>query len=327
MSKTIKGTGSDTLKTKNRTVNGVQFAITLEHGTANTAITNSMFDATKCNLKITLVGRGKPKTICSDNLKVLAADSAFLDAGWDVVMGTSNVELVPPAAGVFARRLLTYQVNFHGAINLRDRDELRSELVVNNGAYNAVLSPVNSQIEFAEIQCEETEMGLPIIESYALNTGDSTATVDPRDNVKQVTLINLDKSSTLEADTVIEQSALTTDQINITRQYLEMLTERTEQFTSLALASTRGQSFILAKGEDLDACGVELQLVTTNVNAGKNFIVARRLEITAASIIAGDARRELKSMKKMQRSGIPVNSERMAQLNQVKHNARKAQRN
>jgi len=326
MSKTIKGTGNDTVKVKNRTVIGALFAITLEHGTANTAITNSMFDATKAILKITLVRGGKSTILGTDNLKILAAESSFQDAGWDVVMGTSNVELVAPAVGVFARRLLTYQFDFHGPVNLRDGDELRIELTVNTGAYNAVLSTSNSQIEFSEIQGEATEFGLPIVESYALNTGDSQHTVEPRDNVKQITLINLDKTDTLEASAVVSQKALTTDEIAITRQYLEILTERTEEFTSLALASTRNQSFILAKGEDLDKCAVDLQLNSSNVAAGKNYIVVRRMIETKDSIIAGDFRREEKDLMKLQKKGVPVNSNRLAELGQAKRQIRKKMR-
>jgi len=326
MSKTIKGIGNDTVKVRARTVIGALFAITLQHGTANTAVANSMFDATKTITKISLVRGGKPKIICSDNLKILAAESAFLDAGWDVVMGTSNVALEAPAVGVFARALLTYQINFHGPINLRDGDELRIEVTVNNGTYNAVLDLSASQIEFSEIQAEGTEFGLPIIESYALNTGDSTHTIEPRDNVKQYALINLDKTDNLEASAVISQKANSTDEINITRQYLEMLAERSEEFTSLALANTRNQSFILIKGEDLDKASCELQLNSTNVNAGKNYVVVRKMEETAASIKVGAVRSELKQLEKFQKKGLPVNSEKMASLRNAKQQGRKMMR-
>jgi len=326
MSKTIKGIGNDTVKVQNRTVIGMLFAITLEHGTANTAVTNAMFDATKCVLKVTLIRGGRPTQLCADNLKILAGASSFQDAGWDVVMGTSNVELVAPAVGVFARRLLTYQIDLHGPVNLREGDELRIELTVNNGAYNAVLSTSNSQIEFSEIQGEASEFGLPIIESYALNTGDSQHTVQSRDNVKEIILINLDKTDNLEASAVISQKAYSTDEIAITRQYLELLSERTEEFSTMAESNARNQSFCLAKGEDLDKCTVDLQLNSTNVNAGKNYIVVRRMLVSKESLMHGEVRRDLKNLEKIGKMGMPVSSEKMNSLRNMKSNVRKVMR-
>jgi len=323
MSKTIKGTGNDTVIVKNRIVTGALFAITLEHGTANTAVTNSMFDATKCLLKITLIRNGQSIQIVSDNLKILAAESSFFDGGWDVVMGTDNVELVAPAVGVFARRLLTYQFDLHSPIELEDKDQLKIQLTVNTGAYSAVLSAVNSQIEFSEIQSEGVEYGLPIVESYALNTGDSTHTVEPRDNVKQIVLVNLDKTDNLEASSVVSTKALTTDEIGITRQYLEIVSERTEQFSTMTEANARNQSHCLVKGDDLDKCSVELELVSSNVNAGKNYIVVRRMEVSASSVMRGEATREMKGMKKAQKIGVPVNENRLAGLRREQMNRRK----
>jgi len=326
MSKTIKGLGNDSVRVKGRTVTGVLAAITLQHDTANTAITNSMFDATKTTLKVTLIRGGKSKDVCSDNLKVLAADSAFQDAGWDCIFGTSNVQLQAPAVGVKARALITYQVDFHSPINVRENDQLVINMTVNNGTYSAVLDLSGSQIEFSEIQGEGSEYGFPIIESYALNTGDSQHTVETRDNVKQVTLINLDKTDNLEASAVVSQKALVTDEINITRQYLEMLTERTEEFPSIPLANTRNQSFILAKGEDYDKCSVELQLNSSNVNGGQNYIIVRRLEVTADSIIHGETRSALKGMERAMKKGVPVNQDVMNKLRQQKSMTRKKMR-
>jgi hypothetical protein len=326
MSKTIKGVGNDTVKVKNHTVVGVLAAITLEHGTANTAVTNAMFDATKTIMKMSLIRGGKSKILASDNLKILVMDSSFQDGGWDVVNGTSNIELVAPAVGVFARRLLTYQFDLHAPVNLRDGDELKIEMTVNNGTYSAVLNTANSQIEFSEIQGYGNEIGLPIVESYALNTGDSQHTVEPRDNVKQISLINLDKTDNLEASAVVSQKALNTTEISITRQYLEICTERTEEFTSMTLANLRLQSFILAKGEDLDKCSVDLQLNSGNVAAGKNYIVVRRLEITPDSLLHGRLRSEEKSMLKDQKLGMRINSDRLESLMSAKKSVRRKMR-
>jgi hypothetical protein len=291
MSKTLRGIGNATLNVQNKSVNGLRFAVQLQAAVANTPIVNPntvAFVPSNVKVLVNLMRAGKKHRIAESTLDVLAREGSIRNAGWDVIAGTQNLVLRAAAAGVFERRLLPYEINFHSGIVLRGDDTLEVQLQTNGSTYAAAMDQTNSQIEFSEIQCDCEEYGIPKFDIRAVNTGDNIHNVQMADNVKSVTFVNLNATDVLEANAVISTVNISGPDINANLSYWELLAQRNNdlEFVAGAVANTtsRAQSFVICEGNDLDDLNVTINLNSAAVLGAQNWVVVRYLETDPITI-------------------------------------------
>lgn len=329
MSKTLRGIGNATLNVQNKSVNGVRFATTLVAATAGTAITLTNYSLANVKVLVNVSRGGKKHRIIETQLDVIARESSIRNAGWDVAIGNTSIDLRANGVGIIQRTLVPVELNFHSGIVLRGDDTLEIQIQTSGATYGATIDQNNSQIEFSEIQCDCEEYGLPKFDVRAINTGDNVHNVQMADNVKAVTLVNTAAAPLLqtEAAAVISTVNIASPDINASLSYYELLTQRNNDLQVVAgyvaNVSNRGQSFVIVEGNDLDDLNVTINLNSANVLAASNFVVVRYLETDPLTVELASVRQREKSAKKAARIGLPGAQAQASKLGSIKNALRK----
>jgi len=330
MSKTLRGVGNATLNVQNKSINGVRFAVQLQAAVVNVAVNNANFSPANVKVLVNLMRGGKKHRIVETTLDVIGRENSIRNAGWDVVAGGQGLVLRTQGAAVFGRTLLPYEINFHSGLVLRGDDTLEIQLQTNGSTYAAALDQTNSQIEFSEIQCDCEEYGIPKFDVRSINTGDNVHNVQMADNVKAVTFINLGAATIDETAAIISTVNISGPDINSNLSYWELLAQRNNdmQFIPSGVANTtsRGQSFVICEGNDLDDLNITINLNSANVAGAQNWVIVRYLETDALTMELSSTRQKERHAKKAARVGVAGAQAIASKLEQHKMALRKARK-
>jgi hypothetical protein len=273
---------------------------------------------------------GKKHRIAESTLDVLARENSIRNAGWDVIAGNQGLILRAGAGGNFARTLLPFELNFHSGIVLRGDDALEVQLQTNGSTYAAALDQTNSQIEFSEIQCDCEEYGVPKFDIRAVNTGDNVHNVQMADNVKAVTFVNLDAADVLEASARISTVNISGPDINANLSYWELLAQRNNDMEfipgGVANTTSRGQSFVICEGNDLDDLNITINLNSAVIFGAQNWVVVRYLETDPLTLELANTRQRERSFKKAAKIGVKGAQAAAHKLGAYKQALRKARK-
>lgn len=290
----IKVNETRTEKLQGRTIRGLNLHLFLEANVANTAITKTDLNMTSIVIKTILKRAGKIITICNDNLQTLALESAIqgrLNGIYQFLVDSSNSfeAYTRIANGASAKEtfILPVPINFGGVINLKDSDELTTEITVNGGAWQSTISTTNSYLNLDYDYACGIEYKTPQIRSYAFQASITQDKVSLGDRVERVSFINLDKKSNLSADDVVTSVQLESDKLTFSANKVDFFakmqlvrdaTDFTNNFNNIVVYGEPNQPF-------LNGVQCTFNFTSANVTASKNFLVWRTFE-TSPELIA-----------------------------------------
>jgi hypothetical protein len=286
----MRGVGfgkSDKYEFRGKDISGLTLNAYLVHTTANTAFTGQPILWDQVNVSMVLKRNGQSFVIFDDAVLPLAADSNFTSGSFEQVMAIGTValpKLVAAASGVKEILLMTAKIKLHDVINLRGDDEIVVEVTpASSGAGTGVDTTV-SEIQWDIEEGIGNGISIPCIKAETLKQNESNTPITLGDNIVQCTFINNDKSGITSANQVLSSAIFSSDKLNRTDKYEELIAKRDALFVSQAESAKRHQCFLIVSvpiekytGADvrLNRANLRLQLISTNVNAGKNWIVKR----------------------------------------------------
>lgn len=262
------------LEISGRTVNSFGFNVKADAPPSGTTIV----DFSKVVVKCTLKRAGNEIVLFQDILKPLLMASNFGNSIFpNVFSGASNHTI-----DTGNELGLNCKLDLGGAVNISGSDVLTLEVNVLSGA----LFGVNDFIDVNEYETIGVEYATPLIQSRAINGGESRFRLGIGDNVQSLYFINMDKSSNLASDNVLGQVVLDSDKINLSDQWSDLLVKRLGKFEVWQSATNRNQSFdLITANVPLNKVTVDLHLNASNVSTSQNFLVWRSF-VTSPELVA-----------------------------------------
>lgn len=290
-------------------IKGIILSLFILAAANNTALTKSDIDLEKVFCKLELK-RGKQNfVLAEDNLRVLACESGFHDSTFTHAsinmggLGNTGDILIVKDTSVKEQQVYTVTINFP-TIDLSSNDQLIFNCRTNTGLLSANLDTNSSFIEFEYIYSTDVELGTPYIETQAISPGESKKRFSLGDNVHSITFINLDKTSIISADQVLNNVSINAQGFSSNENYFELLCKRNDTFETRENSKGRSQSFELYNGEEIDNVTLDLQFVSTNVINGKCFVVVRRTYKDARLITLAQHSQDKKAHKMLSKVGV-----------------------
>lgn len=284
--KVFKNNSRNTFKIFNESVGGFAFTVNQIGQTDNVPITDPGFDPEKITVsaKIYRSNGYELELIPSQTLYVLAMASAIKKASFQTTYKSHSaydaLVLRPAAPSTKENSVHPYYLDFEGNITVRGEEYILVTVDVASDAMHSSVSGSDSQITFRSIPAVSNPLGDTFIQVYSIVTDNPNPIFDLGDNVTEITFINLDKTSHLTTQRVLNSVDIDSDRAKIQLSYDELLNLRQQAYNNHSDANERDQSFVLVDGVELDNCKVQLKLNLSNVVAGKNFLVVRKYVVT-----------------------------------------------
>jgi len=278
---------SDKEKFTTQNISGMTLVAKLTHTTANTPFSGQPILWDQVNVSMTLKRAGQTIDIFNDAVLPLAADSGFFSGAFEEVVSTGTValpKLVAAASGVKEVLIMTAKIRLHDVINLTQGDELVCEVSVTSSAAGTGVDTTVSEILWDIEEGIGNGISIPFIKCETIRANEVNTPVAIGDGVVQATFINNDKSGILTASQVIQSVHVMSDKLSRIDTNDELLAKRDAMFVSQAESAKRNQCFVLVSvplekmtpaDVRLNRTSLRLQLVSANVNAGKNWVVTR----------------------------------------------------
>lgn len=285
----------DVLKIKNKSVTGIKFNHYITAAVANTANANTPVDWSKIHVDIEVNQDGKKIILFSGKLAILINAATFGTTDFTYlspVSGVANKKLVTLANGVGVKEKaqIGFWFYFGDIINLKGGDSIEVSVDMDSDVYEANTDSSASWMDVQEIEGVGRQVSIPQWMWKPITDNDESPQFHLGNNVLDVTLVNLDKSSILKADAVVDKITLQSDKLYLKEEFEDLLTLRNTQFPFGVSPSDLGQTFKIAKmdgsGTDLDDVKVEIEINDlTNVTASKNYLVWKTYYTSDAIII------------------------------------------
>lgn len=282
---------SDKKDWKGVTIRGMQFAMLINHLTANTAFTANPVDLSLIKVKLRYYKK-RSRTwhvIFDDALLPLILHSGFFDGCYqqNLQIGTfvANV-YVAAAMSVDEQLLLNSYIKFDRCINCEEGDTLSFDVQVPNGALAATADPAASTFYYDILEGIGLGDSVPVIQCEAVRASVSSDKYSAGEGVQSLSFINTDKAGVTSAVQVISTTMLEGDKLADSDDFFDILSKRNDMFEDLAQSNVRNQSFRLfdmrlsnmsLMPTRMDRVNVSMSFIAANVNAGKNWYVTSRL--------------------------------------------------
>ncbi|TXG99097.1 MAG: hypothetical protein E6R08_02870 [Nevskiaceae bacterium] len=308
------------MELRNRTIRNFSFKVLAKKTAVNTAVTNSEVDLEQVTIVGTLHRGGVQHVLFSGALNVLAMESSWDKALWDIVApgSTTHIKLVPAAAGVSEVIMLPTEVDLVHPINLSGDDVFVLQVNVTNRLYDAALDTSGSVIEFDAVEAVGLEYMLPYINQRAIQGGEGRVQLSIGDNVQRVVYLNMDKTNVNEASAPIAQFGVVTDRWSQNDNYHELLAGRVKDFVNITEANKRLQCFEMLSGPEFDKTTMDLTLIPANVTAGNNWIVTRQFTVNPKQVKLADAKALIHQVKRAEKAGLATSEHRAAAAGALK---------
>lgn len=283
---------SDKKKWSGISIQGMQFAIVLQHTTNNTAFAANPVDLAQIKVQLTLFKKrsGRTHEIFNDSLLPLILHSGFFTGGFqqNLQIGTfvSNV-LVAASAGIDEVIQINGKIQLDSVINaIEPGDELNFSIQNPAGAYGATVDPAVSFFYYDIIEGVGLGDAVPTIYCQAVPPASSNDKFSGGEGVKSLSFINTDKAGVTNANAVIVNLSLQGDKLGDMDDYADILSKRNNMFEDVAQSNVRNQCFRIYDERLANLSGMPVRLnrvdlsITynaANVVAGKNWYVVSRM--------------------------------------------------
>lgn len=263
----------------------VRIILTTIAAAANTPLPAEAVDLSQINAKAVLI-RGKQEIeLFNDTLDILVPYFHGKRGYYNAVVGVNVIE---PAAGVFAERHQYIHLDFQGILNVTEGDDkLIVEITTDRTkTYPAGVDSINSLVEF-DIEAGvgyETHVAQIITESIKLN--EKTLPLQIGDNIMKLMFINTDK--TTYQNPVIKDLNFVCDRLSYQKKFTELVQMHLQEFdTNVYENQNRGifknpQNIILFDGVTSNGMSfihdvsMKVNFNEANVAQGKNWIAYTR---------------------------------------------------
>ena len=278
----IKKGGSDVLKIRGKSVNGITLSSRVVHATQNTAFAALPVDYSKITLKVTAVIAGKEYNMMTGNALALLLENAWRNGSFQQInpLGTPVLPvLVAAAASTDEVLSLTAKIWFGGTLILKGDDHIDVEVTVGDSYFDgATVDDTLSELQVEEMESIGNMWGVPQMMVKPIEASASEDQHQFSGNISAITFINTDKVGITSANQVLVSANIASDKLSIDDNYAELLSKRDVSFETYAKSSEKGQSFQLFESETpITRAKVSVQLNAANVTASKNFLVVRGL--------------------------------------------------
>lgn len=273
----------DVLKIKNKSVTGIKFNHYITAAVANTANANAPVDWSKIHVDIDVNQDGKVVSIFSGKLAILINAATFGSQDFSYlapVSGSLNKKLVTLANGVGVKEKAQngFWFYFGDIINLKGGDSIEVSVDMDSDVYESNSDSSASWMDVQEIEGVGRQISIPQWKWKPITDNDESPQFHLGNNVLDVTIVNLDKSSILKSDAIVDKVTLQSDKLYLKEEFEDLLTLRDTQFPYGVNPSSIGQTFKIVKmdgtGTDLDDVKVEIEINDlNNVSASKNYLV------------------------------------------------------
>lgn len=309
----IQPNRTKTLVIQNKKVKGFTFASNIIHGTINTDLANSDFLPENIIISLKLERNGKTHTLLGQgNLKVLHLATNFYAGSFEKsaanMAAAAATVLLEKGVSAYEKWLFELSFNFHGVIDLKGRDTLTLEVNYQSAAVSANVNQTTSFMEVNEVTDQWAYEEFTPTWDITTIQGSESKIEKTFSNLRDLYLINIDKTGILDADAVATQIALTSKMQSYVDTYATALTKRMQKFPTKATSDARLQSFDLYDGDVSPEANLVLTLTSGNVTANKNFIVGCTAYTSARLLENASARQDAHTAKKLIRAGIPAGS-------------------
>lgn len=297
----IKMNESQEVKKTSGTYNAISVTTSTLAAAANAAIASTDFNKSSVKLEVKLKRRGQTVTLVTENLAILNILSHLKDGFHEA---NNGVVKVAAAAGVKETKVFSSVINFGGHIRVNAGDELSVRCTVSNGAFSAAIDSTASYVDFDFVESIGYEFGTPYIVSEPITQGTSSQTFNLGENILEVMLVNLDK--TTYANEVVSSLTVASDRWNKSFTYDQLIAHHwqngfksnnerwataagTESF-KIAPYSPQTFQIFAGNGQELDKVSMSIALNAANVAASQNYVVYRKYTTSPEQIREAQAR-------------------------------------
>ncbi len=307
---------------QNKCVRGLNFTVELIHGTLNTDLVLADLLPENIIIGMTLVRGGQNMVVMNPaNLRILHLDSTFYRANWNkiapnVATLANWTEIVQKGAAAYNKRIVELAFDFHGCYDLTGTDELIVDINFQSNAVSASADTNSKLVVTENIDDFGFEKFTPFFNIKQIQPGESTFQ-DSYNNLKELRIINLDKTSMLYSAAPVTQASLTSELASYVDVYSTMLTKRVNSFFNQAECDARTQCFDLYNGDIARTANLNLTLASTNINSNKNYIVSRLAYQDARLFNLYQAKVAADSLQAAADSGVPIPNNQIAQVSQA----------
>lgn len=283
---TVRYGETQIISARARNVRGLTLRGNLYATAVATALRCDDFKAEGITVKVFLKRKGGTKRICQDNLKVLGMDSSLCTSLFKYLspMNAAGavVVLLSQAGAVKEQGILPTIIDFGGTISLEADDLLECTVTSTRSEYSVA---IDTSLSFIEVDFFETagiEEATPVIDVESVNPNESSCDYDGGDNLRSVTFINTDKTSTLSASQVVNNIAIDSDIVGVNDVWSESYT-KTQSYCQGNDDTFIGQSLVLLRNPNgmlSHQTKITLNFNSASVTGGKNYVVKRRWSST-----------------------------------------------
>ncbi len=274
----VKQGETKTFEFSNVSISGISLDSFIQHTTANTAfVAGDGFDYNNIDVNIQLHRNGRKHEIFHDNVLPALLASNFHKSTFQYLYNKSGNPVgtvtLAAASGVDETAIVPAKLDFGGVVNLKGSDKITVEVRVGD----SVLTNADSSTSYITIDYIPgvgLEWETPVIKVVTVDDSQKKQTHSFGMNVTELTFINLDKTSNLVADQVIDNIDLDSDRLSLDLTDKELHAIRDTEFQAKGVGQERCQCFSLLRGE-VDECQIVVDYDTANLNGSKNFWVAR----------------------------------------------------
>ncbi len=252
--------------------------IKMSHYAVATAVDTPLsgyIDVLKWNIRITLHRGNAQIVLCDGKLGVIGILGAFYNSNYENLRNQNYTIIQEGANGNKEIAWGLFEIDLGSVVNLMGGDRAVVEVQSVSGSFGSGVDTATSYMYVDAPDAVGREYVTPVIKTKSLSPNVDNDNVDLGENVTTVIFNNLDKTSVLLSDNVIQSMSLSSDKKSTNDVYGELLNQRSLQFESQDDAAKRNQSFCLYDGTELKNAQLNLILDSQNVNSSQNYVVWR----------------------------------------------------
>jgi len=282
----------DKLILRNGNFSGLNFNHFLTAATSGAALTTPTVDWSEIHVTAKLFQDGLTETIYNGKLYPLLKAATLRTAEQELINENSsthaNITRLANATGV--KQLANMGVKWYWGetINLRGGDKIEVAIDMDSNVYHATADSTASYLDCDGINGVGLQKTIPKWNTEPINSTEENPAWDLGNNITMISVVNLDKTSILDAAAIIDKVTLTSDRLKEKRNYEDLLQERVGRYSTLAQSTDRQQSFELFNSADgtaeLDKVKLELDVNVSAITTSKNYVVTRAF-VTHSKII------------------------------------------
>lgn len=303
MSRQIKNGTTETVVFKQMNIKALSLTGLIFGKTNNTALGYSEgFDPQKIDIDIELNQRGKKTTIYKGELLPLLLIQAFFEKEWDKLHPINSnlkrtVQTVKYDTSIKEEAVQPMFIELGGVINLDGSDTLTVEVKVSSDALKTTADANTSYLLCEAIEGIGLQYMTPQYEATVISAQQNIFKEELGDDITSIAFINLDRVSDQKEDVVLKSFDLESDRLSLKDDSNIMFAKRHRSFEEGTDVSIRRQSYMLHFNQEIDKVHVRLDMDSTKVANGKNYLVVQRFKTDGKTIQKAQVKAEKHARK------------------------------